>query len=64
MNYQLTQYSNVTNTGSLCKITLFDTWNELQDYIEDEALKLPEDERELFYSYLVIKPLNDLTASR
>lgn len=51
MQYQLTTYSDVTNAGANKTVNTFDTFYELQDYIEEQTAGMSDDDRELYMSY-------------
>ncbi len=53
--YKLTIVTDVTNTGSNSYTKEFDSYYELQDYIELQTEKLDDYEKELFYYYLKIE---------
>lgn len=48
MPYKLTIVSDITNAGHNEEVHEFDTFYELQDYVEEQTKDMSEDERELF----------------
>lgn len=50
MKYVLTMAEDITNAGANVTVGEFDSWYELQDYIESYTKGMGDDERELLMS--------------
>ena len=50
MKYILTMAEDITNAGANVTVEEFDSWFELQDYIESYTEGMSDDERELLMS--------------
>ncbi len=46
--YKLTTVTDIYNTGVNTEVNVFDTFNELQDFITDKTSDMTIDESELF----------------
>lgn len=57
MTYKLTEVHAVTNAGTATSVHIFDTFDELQDYMTEATANMTEDEAELYHYYAKIEEL-------